>query len=253
MPEPTPPTQTNAIIQSALDLITSSLRLIGVYASGETVRTSDANDSLMVLSQMIDSWNADRASIFTTSSTDFPLVLNKQAYTLGPGGDFDAQRPAQIDSMSAILLTNPANPVEIPIDMYTVDQWQNEVPVKVVNGSFPQGCYDDGGFPLRTLNFWPIPTQANSVRIYAWQAIGAPTSLNSTLSYPMGYAEALRYNLAVRLSAEFGAALPPAVSAIAIDSLARIKSMNAPELTLQSDLVASPAGYNYRADMFGIA
>ena len=35
------------------------------------------------------------------------------------------------------------------MSMYSVDQWQNEVPVKEVNGTFPQFCYDDGNFPLQ--------------------------------------------------------------------------------------------------------
>lgn len=251
---PPPPTQSNAIIQAAFDLINSSLRLIGVVAPGEQPTFAEANDALMVLNQMIDAWNADRLSIYTTGSQDFPFVLNKQSYTLGPDGDFDTQRPARIDGMSAILLfPDPTNPVEVPITMYTWEEWQMQMPVKSVGSTFPQICYDDGNFPLRTLNFWPIPvSQLNNVRIYSWQALGGAASLQSLLSYPQGYAEAIRYNLAVRLSPEFGADLPPAVASIAVSSLATIKTMNAPSLDLRSDLVADPAGYNYKADMFGI-
>jgi hypothetical protein len=39
---------------------------------------------------------------------------------------------------------------------------------------------------------------------------------------------------------------------MAIQTMARIKTMNAPSLELQSDLIPFPAGYNYRADLFGI-
>lgn len=238
---------------TALDLISSSLRLIGILASGETVDIGTANDALTVFNQMVDSWNTDRLAIFTTAATDFPFVLNKQSYTLGAGGDFNMARPARIDSMSTILLTNPSVPVEVPIDMYSVDQWRNQVPVKNVAGSIPLVCYDDGGFPFRTLNFWPIPNQANSVRIYAWQALAQAATLQTAISFPPGYAEAFRYNLAVRLSAEFAAPLTPIVQQIAVESLARVKTMNAPDLYLQSDLLPSPSGYNYKADLFGIA
>jgi hypothetical protein len=201
---------------------------------------------------MIDAWNAERNAIFTTRSDDFPFVLGKQAYTLGKGGDFNIPRPARIDSMSAILLNNPANPVEVPMDMWTVEEWQNNVPVKVVSGTFPLGCYDDGGFPLRTLNFWPIPAAVpNSARIYSWQALAAQTLL-SQVTFPPGYAEALRYNLAVRLGAEFAAPASQVVTQIAILGLSRIKTMNAPDLALRSDLIPFPAGYNYRSDLFGL-
>lgn len=241
---------------TAFDIITSALKLTGVLADGEQPSDDTANQGLTVLNDMIDAWNADRLAIFTTRSDDFPYVLGKQSYTLGTGGDFNITRPARIDAMSTILLTDPANPVEVPITLFTVDDWQTKVPVKKVDGSFPLICYDTGDFPLRTLNFWPIPTQQqNSVRIYGWQALGAQTLL-SQVSFPPGYAEAIRYNLAVRVAAEFG--VDPSkyaaatVAALAIQGLARIKTMNAPDLEIQSDLIPYPAGYNYRADMFGM-
>jgi hypothetical protein len=211
-----------------------------------------ANDSLLVLNDMIDSWNTMRLAIYTTRTDDFPLVLNKQVYTLGTGGDFNIPRPPQIDGMSSILLYNPANPVEVPISMFTVDQWQNQVPVKVVAGSFPLICYDTGDFPLRRLNMWPIPTTgANSVRIYSWQALPAQ-ALATKVSFPPGYSQAFRYNLAVLLSAEYASPLSTTVAAVAAQSLGRIKAMNQPDLTMQSDLVPDPSGWNYKADLFGI-
>lgn len=239
---------------TARDLLSSSLRLIGVLSAGEQVANEDATDALLVLQQMIDAWNADRLAIFTTSTNDFPLILGQQVYTLGTGGDFDMTRPARISGMSSILLDNPDNPVEIPIDMYSVQDWQQEVPVKIVNSSFPQICYDDGAFPLRKLNFWPIPTSQNSIRIYSWQPLAEPATFDTVITLPPGYAEAFRYNLAVRLSAEYGQPqISPTVAEIATTSLARLKTMNAPDLSLRSDLLASVDGYNYKADMFGIA
>lgn len=248
----TPSTNDNSISQSAMALIASAMRLIGVLASGETPQLSEANDALSVLNQMLDSWNADRLSVYTTTASDFALVQGKQTYTLGSGGFWDTNRPAKIDAMSVILTSNPSNPIEIPIPMYSVDDWQTKVPVKSVNGSFPTVCYDDGGFPLRTLSMWPIPTQVNNFRIYAWQPLPILVNLQSTVTYPPGYAEGLRYNLAVRLGAEFGEEVAPIVQSIALSSLARLKTMNAPDLKLQSDLSPGPAGYNYRADMFGL-
>ena len=237
---------------TAFDLITRSLRLLGVVASDEQPTMSELSDALAVFQDMVDAWNADRLSIFTTSSQDFPFVIGQQAYTLGTGANFNMTRPAQIDSASVMVLTNPAVPVEIPLQMYTVDEWQTKVPVKSVQSSFPQVCYDDGGFPNRTLSFWPIPNQANNVRIYSWQPLSSPATLQTTIAFPPGYAEAFRYNLSVRLAPEYGAVLRPEVASIAVDSLAKVKALNQPLLTLQSDIVAGPAGYNYRADAFGL-
>lgn len=251
MPVPSPPAIANAPVQSALDLISSSLRLINVLAAGESIDIASANDALMVFNQMIDAWNADRLTIYAVESNDFPFTLGQQTYTLGSGGDFDMTRPARITGMSAILLNNPTNPVEVPITMYSWSEWQNKIPVKVVDSSFPQVCYDDGQFPLRNLNFWPIPTlQQNSVRIYSWQPLVLAPSLQTSVVVPPGYAEAFRYNLAIRLAPEFQQQLQPIVQSIAVESLARIKTMNAPDLGLRSDLLATDGGYNWSAVEF---
>ena len=237
---------------TAFDLINSALRLDGVLAGEEVANSNDANLGLMVLNDMIDAWNAESQAIFTVRSDDFPFVGGQQVYTMGATGDFDIARPARIDGMSSILLSDPSNPIEVPILMYSVGDWQTQVPVKVVQGSFPQICYDDGNFPLRSLSFWPTPQgQPCSARIYSWQGLGAQT-LTSLITFPPGYSEALRYNLAVRLGAEFAAPASAIVTGLAIQGLARIKTMNAPELGLRSDLVRDPAGWNYRADLFGM-
>lgn len=237
---------------TALDLISSALRLINVMAAGEQTPIDMANDSLLVLNDMIDSWNADRLAIYTVQSTDFPFVLGQQTYTLGTGGNFNLARPPKIEGMSTIQLTNPSTPVEIPIALYTWEEWQNQVPVKNVSGSIPLICYDDQAFPNRHLNFWPIPfDQPNSVRIYYWAALPAQT-LAGAVSFPPGYRQAFRYNLAALLAAEFAQPVPAVVAEIAVDSLARVKAMNMPELVLQSDLIPDPSGWNYKADMFGI-
>lgn len=237
---------------TALDLISSALRLINVMAAGEQTPIDMANDSLLVLNDMIDSWNADRLAIYTVQSTDFPFVLGQQTYTLGTGGNFNLARPPKIEGMSTIQLTNPSTPVEIPIALYTWEEWQNQVPVKNVSGSIPLICYDDQAFPNRNLNFWPIPfDQPNSVRIYYWAALPAQT-LAGAVSFPPGYRQAFRYNLAALLAAEFAQPVPAVVAEIAVDSLARVKAMNMPELVLQSDLIPDPSGWNYKADLFGI-
>jgi hypothetical protein len=172
---------------------------------------------------------------------------------MGPTGDFDVPRPAQIDAMSAILLYSPSNPVEVPIAMYNVEQWQTQIPVKAVPGTFPLICYDTGDFPLRTLNFWPIPGDSiNKVRIYSWQALTQPAALDTVIAMPPGYAMAFRFNLAMLMAPEYGKTPSPIVEQNAIKSLGIVKAMNQPDLTLQSDLLASPTGYNWKADLFGI-
>jgi hypothetical protein len=239
---------------NALDLISSSMRLIGATASGETCTSAEASDGLFVLDQMLDSWNADRLAIFTITIATFPLVSFQQVYTLGAGGNFNIERPARIDGASIVSLTNPGQPLELPIAMYSDTDWQ-AIPVKNITSTLPQGIYDDGGYPFRNLSFCPIPTAAVNVIIYMWGPLASFPDLVTNINFPPGYAEALRYNLAMRLIAEMPGNYNPLMvqvtGELAVSSLARIRSMNMPvvESFVDDALVNRGGRYNYISDM----
>lgn len=228
------------------------MRLIGAIASGETATSAEAADALLVLNQMLDSWTADRLTVFTINIEEFPLTPGVQTYTMGVGGTFNTTRPSEIDRISIVSLTNPAQPLELPMEIYTDADWQM-VPVKLINTTLPLGVYDDGSYPLRNLSYWPIPTVAVKTRIYSWQPLTQFIDLFTDTNFPPGYPEALRYNLAIRLMAEMPGGFNPIMASVtqplAVESLARIKSMNLPVIELTCDDVGSGRGrYDYRSD-----
>lgn len=237
---------------SGLDLIKGALRTLNVYASGEEPTADEAQDSLVILNQMFDAFNSDGFLIFTIGITDFPLNSNQQVYTLGAGGDFNMQRPAQIDRTSIVILSNPSAPLEYSIPMYTTQDWQEKVPIKNVPGNLPLLVYDDGGFPLRSLTFWPVASDATLFRLYAWQPLAQFPDLSTVFAYPPGYLEMLRYNLAVRLAADFQASVSPELGMLAMTSLARVKSSNADDVQLRSDLTSGSTPSRMRSELFNI-
>ena len=241
MPIPVPPYSPKVL--TCLDIICSSLRLVGILAGGELPNGNDANDCLIVLQGMWDSWNAERLMIPTVPRNLYNLTAGQQAYTIGidPTGamvaNFSVPRPPAIERMGIITPNNPAQPLELPLQYLTVAQWQ-EVPVKNIQSALPQYCWDDQGFPFRTLTFWPEPNVNLQVAIYPWAALTAPAALTTQMAFPPGYQKAFRYNLAVDLAAEFPPVEPQilqAVAAIAIESKRIVKAMNAPILDLRCD------------------
>lgn len=236
---------------NAGDLIASSLRLINVLASGETPSGAESTDALMILNQMLDTWNADRLMIYTIKIEDFPLTVGQQTYTMGAGGNFNTARPARIERMGIVSLNNPAQPLELPLEMLTDTGWA-AIPVKVIQSSLPQKVYDDGAYPLRNLNFWCIPNVAVNARIYSWNALSQFADLTTDYTFPPGYLRALRYNLGMDLAPEFGAIPSPSVAATAQASKAAIESINAPliESHCEAALVGSGGKriYNWLTD-----
>lgn len=235
------------------DLIASSMRLIGVLASGESPSGPESNDSLAILNQMLDSWNAERLAIFTISISEYTLTAGTQTYTLGGpvvnSVNLATTRPAKVEQMSIVSLNNPAQPLELPIDILDEDGWQ-AIPVKLISSTLPTKCYIDGGFPLLGFNFWPYPSAQVKTRIYSWTPLTAFTLVADNL-YPPGYLKAIRYNLAVDLAPEFGRSVPLEVAAQAVLSKGVIQSMNLPHPVSRCDRAAGGGEgdrYNWLSD-----
>lgn len=226
--------------------------MIGVLASGETPSGNESADALLIAQQMIDSWQAERLSIFAIQINEFPLTPGQQVYTLGAGGNFNIPRPAKIERMSIVSLLNPAQPLELPLEMLTEAGWQ-AVPVKLISSSLPTVVYDDMQFPLRNLNFWCIPTIAVNTRIYSWVPLSTFPDLVTDVTFPPSYLKAIRYNLAVDLAPEFGRPTPPEVAAQALLTKGILRAMNAPLTESRLDPVLSGNNlriYNWVSDTF---
>jgi hypothetical protein len=239
---------------TANDLISSALRLIGVLASGEVPSAAEANDAFNILNQMLDSWNTERLAIFTVQRQVVVPATLKQAYTVGVGGDFNIPRPPRIDRIGVISLQNSTEPLELPVELLTDVGWE-AIPVKNISSSLPLKVWNDLGYPLMTLSFWPIPNVEVNFALYTWTALTQFPDLVTDEEFPPGYLKALRYNLAVDLAPEFGVQqVPPAVAAQAAESKGKIKAMNQPLLDMACDtaLVNQRGGrYNWLTDQTG--
>jgi len=244
------------------DVINSALRLINVLASGEVPTAAESQDALATLNLMMEEWSADRLTVFTVQrvvqdalGNFFNLVPGQKAYTYGPGGFFNVPRPAYIDRIGIISKANPIQPLELPLEYLTTDQYA-AIPVKDITSSLPLKVWDDLGFPLRTFTFWCVPDGGLpvSIAVYSWTALMSFPDLATDLEFPPGYFKAIRYNLAVDLAPEFGTQVPPEVAAVATSSKAKIEAINAPNLDLRCDpALVSPRQqvYNWITDGYG--
>lgn len=198
--------------RSAADFVRSSLRLVGSLRSGLNLSNDELTDCKMVLNDMLDAWGVSRQTVFNVervildqNGLALSLAANKQTYTLGNANgteDFLLSRPPRLERVSVLYSASQQTPVELAMEMLDDVQWQ-AVSNKSTPSLLPQVCYVEKNFPDMSLSFWPVPTQANPVALYQWAALTLFPDLNSTFSFPPGYARAIRYNLAVDLAAEF--------------------------------------------------
>lgn len=204
------------------DILTDALLQIGVLDPSEAIQPEAASAALRELNRMIASWNAEDLMVYTVDREVYPLIIGKQFYTIGTGGDFNAPRPVVID-MASVLISGST--VELPIEIYNDEQWRDTT-VKQVNSSFPLVMWANGNYPLNTLAFWPIPQGDCSLVLYAWGQTSAFSDVNATVSFPQGYEDALVQNLAVRLAPVYGAQPNPVTVQQSAATKARIKRIN---------------------------
>lgn len=218
---------------TARDLISTSARLIGALAEGESLSAQGAVDALAALNRMLSSWSTQRLLIYAIVRELFPLVGGTQTYTMGIGADFDTSRPLRLER-AGVQIANSGQTTEYPLRIATVEQWA-EIVTKDVQSSFPRDVYPEGTYPNETLNFWPVPAAVTTVALYSRKELSSIPLLNTDISFPPGYEEALVYNLAIRLAPEYGKAIPDSVAMMGSDSLAVIKAMNHKPRFLEAD------------------
>jgi hypothetical protein len=230
---------------TAGDQINRSLRLLGVLAEGETSSASVSQDALMALNQMIDSWNTERLSVFSTQDQVFTWPSSILSRTLGPTGDFVGNRPVLLDD--ATYFKAPSG-VSYGIKFINQQQY-NGIAVKNVTSTFPQVMWVNMTFPDIEMYVYPRPTQDLEWHFVSVEELNNPATLSTVLYYPPGYLRAFTYNLAMEFAPEFGVEPSQQVQRIAMTSKRDLKRINNPDdvMALPYALVANRQRFNIYA------
>ncbi len=234
---------------SAGDIINGSLRLIGVLAEGETPSADTSQDALVAMQQMIDSWNTERLSVFSTQDQVFTWPAAEIRRTLGPSGDFVGNRPVLLDDST--YFRDATTGVSYGIKFINQQQY-NGIAVKTVTSTYPQVIFVNNTYPDIEMFVYPKPIRALEWHFISVEELTAPVTLATSLHFPPGYLRAFRYNLACELAPEFGVEPSPQVQRIAMTSKRNIKRINNPEdiMSLPYSLVATRQRFNIYSGNF---
>lgn len=221
-----------SVTYTAADQINRALRMIGVLAEGETPSAGTSNDALIALNQMIDSWNTERLSVFSTQDQQFTWPSGQASQTLGPSGSLVGTRPVLLDT--ATYYKDPGTGISYPIELINRDEY-DAITLKTITSTFPQVLFVSMDYPNVTMYTYPVPTQDLEWHFISVTPLTQPATLATVLSFPPGYLRAFAYNLACEIAPEFGVEPPPTVARIAMASKRNIKRINNP-----GDLLAIP-------------
>lgn len=217
---------------TAGELINGALRLIGMLAEAETPSAATSQDALAAMNQMIDSWNTERLSTFSTQDQVFSWPPGQIHRTLGPTGNFVGNRPVLLDDST--YFKDPANGISFGIKIVNEQQY-NGIGVKTATSTYPQVIWVNTDYPNIDIYVYPVPTTVLEWHFVSVTELSQPATLVTDLSFPPGYLRAFRYNLACEIAAEFGVEPSPQVSRIAMTSKRNLKRINNPD-----DIMALP-------------
>lgn len=209
------------------DLIARSMRIIGVLAAGESPSAEELADAFITLNDLVTNWGTERLNIYAQQRDLLTLTSGTQSYTIGTGGTFNVNRPLAIIAAS-VVNTVSGQVMRYPLKQIDATEWAALLE-QAQSAIIPRKLYNDGAYPLSKLYFWPTPnTTGTQLELFSWTQLVAFATSGSTFDMPPGYARAMAFNLAVDLAGEYGRPLDPSVVAIAAQSKAAIRGLNAP-------------------------
>jgi hypothetical protein len=228
---------------TAGDQINGALRLLGILAEGETPSAATSQDALTALNQMIDSWNTERLSVFSTQDQVFSWPPNVLSRTLGPTGDFVGNRPVLLDDSS--YFRDPSSGISFGIKFINQQQY-NGIAVKTVTSTYPQVIWVNMTYPDVEMYVYPKPTKVLEWHFVSVEELTQPATLATVLHFPPGYLRAFKYNLACEIAPEFGVEPSPTVSRIAMTSKRDLKRINNPDdiMSLPYSIVGTRQRFN---------
>jgi hypothetical protein len=231
---------------TAGDIINGSLRLLGVLAEGEVPSAETSQDALNAMNQMIDSWNTERLSVFSTQDQVFTWPAGVLSRTMGPSGDFVGNRPVLLDDST--YFRDPGTGISYGIKFINQQQYDG-IAVKTVTSTFPQVMFINMSYPDIDMYVYPRPTRALEWHFISVEELTKPANLATVLAFPPGYLRAFRYNLASEMAPEFGVEPSAQVMRIAMTSKRNLKRINNPGdvMAMPYSLMASRQRFNIYA------
>jgi hypothetical protein len=229
---------------TAGDVIKRALRLIGAIDAGADPTSTEMADALSALNGMTAGWSAGRNAIFAPTTKTHTLTAGTASYTIGAGATIDTPRPNKV--LAAFVRSGN---IDYPLRAEALLDYAGRG--LKTTGGIPEKLYLETGFPLATIYLYPAPAAAYELHLSLWSPLPTYSAPGDDLALPGEYQEAVAYNLAGRLAPEFGREVPVTVAALASDSFAALKRLNAqPVGQIRTDVVIRSRSYDINGDQW---
>lgn len=230
---------------TAQELITRAYVLSGAVSSGDTPTAEELNDGLNALNEMLTNWAEEHISVYFQDTYSVPIAAGTNSVTIGPTGDFVAERPLNINTS----WLDDSNDQSYPFEMIDSGEYAR-ISLKTDTGRPTRGWYNPT-YPNGSIVFDKFAELPYTLRLICVTDFDEFTTLSTESVLPTAYTRALRFNLAVELGGELGSPLDPRVLGVASDSYRLLKNANLHRRTKTltvDDALVSPGRYDIASD-----
>ena len=211
-------------ITTARDLIRSALGKLGVLGIAETPSADDSTVVFEALNLMIDSWSVDNLMHSVVTEANFSLTNGTGSYSIGLNQTLDTTKP--LDVLGGYTRSNK---IDYTLDVVDKRNYNAEAD-KTISGIPTKVYYDKDETQQAnrsgTLYFHPVPDSNSTLYLTIVQPFTEFSSLDSDITFPVGYKKALVENLAVAVAPEFGASVSKELAYNAEKSLSSLININ---------------------------
>lgn len=227
-------------MSKVIDIINRSLRILGSLSTGDIVSGNEATEAFAALNSMLGQWNNEKLLVYCDSNSTHSLTAGTGTYTIGTGGTINTARPIKID----FAFVRYSSTDDYPLEIIDNARYQ-EIFQKSIETTYPKYLYYNPSYPLGYIYLWPVPSESCTLGLTKRSVLSAFTSLQQTVALPDGYEEALVWNLAYKLSPEYGIANVGQIFDQAAETKTSISRTNTKPFYLSCDgALLRPTGFN---------
>lgn len=207
---------------------------------GQGLSQSESAEALQILNSMVDGFKAERLMVEYERRTIQDMHIGQKSYGVGPGQDFDLERPERIDGAGFIVPGNgdqiASPPAEIPMEIYYSFEQYQRVIVKDVQSQYPLILYYNAAAPYGQVLVWPVPNIEGQIAIYTPQLLSEFQTLDVPFYARDGVREMIQYNLAMAVHEHYPEKqIAPSIELKAMQYKGRVKANQFVPLYIKSD------------------
>lgn len=208
---------------TARAIIRGALLDIQVVSAEQPMEASMAEDALLLLNSLLDSWALDSVLIYCTPPTIIPWPAGASSLLWGPGGDIVSPRPLRLQPYATYRYGDE----DLPLTVLTRQEEYTQIALKGMQSTLLQALYYEPTMPTGTLFGWPVVDVGTTITVYPWQPFQRFQQLDDIVEFPPGYERALRLNLGIECAPQYGVQPGPTRERLAWEAKTALVPLNA--------------------------